>query len=167
VANYSSNCIVGSGQIYGEKKTPPLPSHASNDSELLQEVRMKYMLWGLLLAFAASAFAQQPPPTGQPPYTTPPTFPQDKTPGQQMPPDTKAPPSETLSTAQVQEQIQEKLRGEPALANTNVGVKATENSVTLSGSVDTERQHDLAIRIAQSYAGDRKILDRIKVQARA
>ncbi len=85
-----------------------------------------------------------------------------------MPPDTKAPPpSETLSTAQVQRQIQEKLSAEPALANTNVGVKTTDKSVTLTGSVDTERQHDLALRIAQSYAGDRKIVNKLKIQGRA
>ena len=38
-----------------------------------------------------------------------------------------------------------------------------ENSVILTGRVDSEQQHDLALRIAQSYAGDRKIVDKIKV----
>ena len=128
---------------------------------------MKRMFWALALAIVTSAFAQQQqPPTG-PPYTTPPTFPQDKT-SRQMPPDTKAPPpSDSLSTAQVQRQIQEKLSAEPVLTNTNVGVKTTDKSVTLSGSVDTQRQHDLALRIAQSYAGDRKIVDKIKIRGQA
>jgi osmotically-inducible protein OsmY len=49
----------------------------------------------------------------------------------------------------------------------NVGVKTTDKSVTLTGSVDTERQHDLALRIAQSYAGDRKVVDKLKIQGRA
>jgi cytoskeletal protein RodZ len=128
---------------------------------------MKRMLWLLALAFVTSAFAQQQSPTNPPPYTTPPTFPEGRT-QQEMPPDTKAPPpSETLSTAQVQRQIQEKLSAEPALANMNVGVKTTDKSVTLTGSVDTERQHDLALRIAQSYAGDRKVVDKLKIQGRA
>jgi hypothetical protein len=39
--------------------------------------------------------------------------------------------------------------------------------VTLTGSVDTERQHDLALRITKSYAADRKIVDKIKVRGRA
>jgi len=56
------------------------------------------------------------------------------------------------------------LIAEPALANTNVEVKTTDKSVTLTGSLDTERQHDLALRIAQSYAGDRKIVDKIKIR---
>src|SRR5258705_8827165 len=39
--------------------------------------------------------------------------------------------------------------------------------VTLTGSVDTERQRDLALRIAQSYAGRRKIVGKIKIQGQA
>lgn len=128
---------------------------------------MKRMLWGLALAFVISAFAQQQPPTNPPPYTTPPTFPEGKAPRQQMPPDTKAPPPQGLPAAQVEQQIQDKLNSEPALANTTVGVKTDDKSVTLTGRVDTERQHDLALRIAQSYAGDRKIVDKIKIRGQA
>ena len=123
---------------------------------------MKRTLCGLALAFVASAFAQQPP--ANPPYTTPPTFPEGQTPRQGMPPDTKAPPP---PTAQVEQQIQDKLNSEPALANMNVRVKTDDRFVTLTGTVDTEAQHDLALRIAQSYAGDRKIVDKIKLRGRA
>jgi hyperosmotically inducible protein len=123
---------------------------------------MKLMLCGLALAFVASAFAQQQPPT--PPYTTPPTFPEGRTSRQGMPPDTKAPPPHDLSNTQVEQQIQDKLSSEPALANMNVRVKTDDKSVTLTGTVDTERQHDLALRIAQSYAGDRKIVDKVKLR---
>jgi osmotically-inducible protein OsmY len=35
--------------------------------------------------------------------------------------------------------------------------------VILTGTVASEEQHDLALRIAQSYAGDRKIVDKIKL----
>jgi hypothetical protein len=72
---------------------------------------MKRSLCGLALAFAVWAFAQQSP--TNPPYTTPPTFPQDQAPRQQMPPDTKAPPPDELSTAEVEQQIQDKLTSEP------------------------------------------------------
>lgn len=127
---------------------------------------MKRMPWVLALVFVASAFAlQQQPPTGTPPYTTPPTFPPGHTP-QQMPPDTKAPPPRALSTAHVQQQIQDKINSEPALANTDVGVKTDEKSVTLTGTVDSQKQRDLALRIAQSFAGDRKIVNKIKVAGR-
>lgn len=125
---------------------------------------MKRTLCGLALAFAVSAFAQQQFPTNPPPHTTPPTFPDDQASRQQMPPDTKAPPPQALSTAKVEQQIQGKLNNEPALANTNVGAKTDDKSVTLTGTVDTDAQQDLALRIAQSYAGDRTIVDKIKVR---
>ena len=127
---------------------------------------MKRILWGLALVFVTSAFAQQQPPTNSPPYTTPPTFPEGR-PQQQMPPDTKAPPPQDLSASEVEQQIQDKLHREPALANTQIGVKIDATSVTLTGSVDTERQRDLALRIAQSYAGQRKVVDKIKIQGQA
>jgi hypothetical protein len=128
---------------------------------------MKLALCGLALAFAVSAFAQQQSPMNPPPYTTPPTFPDDQASRQEMPPDTKAPPPQGLSTAQVEQQIQDKLNREPVLANANVGVKTDDKSVTLTGTVDTDAQHDLALRIAQSYAGDRTIVDKITVRGQA
>jgi BON domain len=128
---------------------------------------MKRALCGLALAFAVSAFAQQQSPMNPPPYTTPPTFPDDQASRQEMPPDTKAPPPQGLSTAQVEQQIQDKFNSEPVLANTNVGVKTDDKSVTLTGTVDTDAQHDLALRIAQSYAGDRTIVDKITVRGQA
>jgi hypothetical protein len=128
---------------------------------------MKLALCGLALAFAVSAFAQQQSPMNPPPDTTPPTFPDDQASRQEMPPDTKAPPPQGLSTAQVEQQIQDKLNREPVLANANVGVKTDGKSVTLTGTVDTDAQHDLALRIAQSYAGDRTIVDKITVRGQA
>jgi hypothetical protein len=128
---------------------------------------MKLALCGLALAFAVSAFAQQQSPMNPPPDTTPPTFPDDQASRQEMPPDTKAPPPQGLSTAQVEQQIQDKLNREPVLANANVGVKTDDKSVTLTGTVDTDAQHDLALRIAQSYAGDRTIVDKITVRGQA
>jgi len=83
-----------------------------------------------------------------------------------MPPDTKAPPPQE-SASEVEQQIQDKLNREPTLANTEIGVKIDAKSVTLTGSVNTENQRDLALRIAQSYAGHRKILDKIKIQRQA
>ena len=73
----------------------------------------------------------------------------------------------TLTFFMVEQQIQDKLNREPALANTAIGVKIDAKSVTLTGSVDTERQRDLALRIAQSYAGHRRIVDKIKIQRQA
>lgn len=126
---------------------------------------MKRIFFGLFLwAWCGLALAQQPAqPSGPPPpATTPPTFPEDKAPTIAASPDTKAP--EALSTDQVKQQIQEKLNTEPELAHTPVRAKVGPHTVTLKGNVASERQHDLALRIAQSYAGERKIVDRIKVR---
>lgn len=110
-----------------------------------------------------------------PPGTTPPTFPQDQapsaTPSPQnqppeapLPPDTQAPAQQALSTEQVQQQIQAKLDTEPILKGVQLTVVADDDTVTLRGNVDDEDQHDAALRIAQSYAGDRKIVDKLVVK---
>jgi len=69
-----------------------------------------------------------------------------------------------MSSERVEQQITQHLSSEAALAKTNVDAKVDESSVVLTGSVDTETQHDLAVRIAQSYAGERKLVDKIKVR---
>ena len=121
---------------------------------------MRQIISCLVLFVGTSLLAQQ---QGQPPPgSTPPTFPQERVPKQQTPPDQQAPP-ERLSTPEAQQRIQQALNSEPTLQNSNVGVHVDENSVILTGTVNSEQQHDLAVRIARSYAGDRKIVDKIKV----
>jgi osmotically-inducible protein OsmY len=81
-----------------------------------------------------------------------------------MPPDMQAPPAETASAQQVEQQIMEHLNTEPTLAKTSVNAKVNNDSVLLTGTVDTQTEHDVAVRIAQSYAGDRKIVDKINIR---
>lgn len=145
-------------------------------SQIHKEERMKQLACCLtLLLLVTMCFAQQqgqpPPDTQQPPYGTPPTFPgQPQTPGQRptrpLPPDEQAPPPEAMSTEAVQQQITNQLSSERALERTNVDAKVSDNSVVLTGNVDSEEQHGLAVSIAQSYAGDRKIVDKIEVRQR-
>ena len=129
---------------------------------------MKYALSCVLVFLAVSVLAQQqgqPPATTNPPYETPPTFPEgQQTPGDQMPPDTQAPPPRAMSSQRVEGQIVDQLRAEPTLSGTNIDAKVNDNSVVLTGSVDTVEQHDLAVRIAQAIARDRNIVDRIKIK---
>ena len=123
---------------------------------------MKYVLSCAVLFLATIVIAQQ---QGQPPPTTPPTFPEERqTPREQMPPDTQAPPAETMSSKQVEGHILDQLKEEPSLSGSNVDARVDDNSVELTASVDTMEQHDLALRIAQSNAGDRKVVDKIKVK---
>jgi BON domain len=128
-----------------------------------EEVPMKRIKFVLVLFLATATLAQQQLPPTSPPLSTPPTFPESQqTPQQPMPPDQEA-PAQGLSTAEVQRQVQQGLNSEPGLDNSKVGVHVDENSVLLTGTVNTEAQHDLAMRIAKSYAGDRKIVDKIKI----
>jgi hypothetical protein len=125
---------------------------------------MKRTMCACLLLAAASLIAQQGP---SPPYGTPPTSPDQRpeaAPPQQMPPDTQAPAPRPLSSAEVQDQIQKQLDGDPALDGTAVKASVDESTVVLSGTVETERQHALALRIADSYAGGRRIRDKITVR---
>jgi hypothetical protein len=128
---------------------------------------MKYLLCCAVLFLATIVLAQQqePPPTTTPPYQTPPTFPEGRqNPRGQMPPDTQAPPAETMSSQRVEGQILEQFKAEPTLSGTNIDAKVDDNSVVLTGNVNTLAQHDLAIQIAQSNAGNRRIVDKIKVK---
>jgi hypothetical protein len=129
---------------------------------------MKYVLSCALLFLATIVLAQQqgqPPPTTNPPYQTPPTFPEGhQAPGQQMPPDTQAPPAQTMSSQRVEGQILDQLKAEPTLSGTNIDARVDHDSVVLTGSVDTLAQHDLAVQVAQSNAGNRRIVDHIKVK---
>jgi hypothetical protein len=128
---------------------------------------MKPMFCWLMLLVATLAFAQQPPgqpQPGQPPQSTPPTFPEGEQSPRQMPPDQPAPAPEAQSSEKVQQQITQQFSAEPTLANTNVRAEVDEASVVVSGTVGTANQHDLALHIAKSYAGDRNVVDKIKVK---
>lgn len=82
----------------------------------------------------------------------------------QLPPDTEAPPSKSMSPQEAEQQITRHLGSEPTLSDTNLDAKVDETSVVLTGTVNSEKQHQLALGIAQSYAGQRKIIDKIKVR---
>jgi hypothetical protein len=123
---------------------------------------MKPLLTGALLLFASMAWPQQQTAPQLPSGTTPPTFPQpDKDAGREMPPDTRA---QAPTSAEVQQQIQTKIDTEPDLAAAALTVKATRNTVILSGTVADESQHRAVRRIAESYAGPRKIVDQIRIK---
>ena len=128
---------------------------------------MKRTMCACLLLAAASLFAQQGgPQRSPPPYATPPTFPDQRPEAgpQQMPPDTRAPAQRPLSSGEVQGQIQKQLDSDPALEGAAVKATVDDKAVVLSGTVETERQHALALRIAESYAGERGIKDKITVR---
>ena len=123
---------------------------------------MKHLFSLCVLMCITAAFAQQNRAPTNPPYTTPPTFPENQ--GRSTPPDTQAAPTQESSTAKVAMDIEESLKNEPALANSNVNVKADDSGVVLGGTVDSDAQHDLALRIAKSHAGKRNVVDKIQIR---
>jgi hyperosmotically inducible protein len=130
---------------------------------------MKLLQLGTVLLFATFAAAQQEaqPPYAPPPHETPPPpVTGERTPGQ-MPPDTKAPATPAVTNSDVQQQIQKKISEEPGLAGANVSVSVDDRSVVLTGTVDSQEQHDLALKMAQSVAGDRPIDDKLQIRAKA
>jgi osmotically-inducible protein OsmY len=63
-------------------------------------------------------------------------------------------------------QIQTALRNEPTLANDNVMVNITDDTVDLSGTVATGKEKQTAKRIAESFAANRRVVDHITVTGR-
>jgi osmotically-inducible protein OsmY len=66
-------------------------------------------------------------------------------------------------SATLQTTIQDKLKSEPLLSSSTVNVNVTDSTIELSGTVSTGKEKQTAERIAQSYAGNRKVVDRITV----
>lgn len=130
---------------------------------------MKHIFSGIVLLASTMALAQmgpaQPQPGQQPP-STPPTFPNDKEAPRTMPPDQNAPAPtpEATSSEQIEQQITQQFTADPKLEGANLRAQVDEASIVLSGTVNTAEQHDLAMQIARSHAGDRNVMDKIKIK---
>jgi hypothetical protein len=82
----------------------------------------------------------------------------------EIPRETEEDRARELSTTEVKQQIQQKLRTEPGLAGAKTWAEANDSYVVLAEAIDNDCQRDLALRIAESYAGKRKIVDKIKTR---
>ncbi|HYV74093.1 MAG TPA: BON domain-containing protein [Candidatus Binatia bacterium] len=135
---------------------------------------MRTLLCVLTLLLAGAMFAQR----TQPGY--PSTSPQQSNPqgqmqqpGQQMPPDQMEQQQQTMTpesqmsaadSTQVQQQIEQGLQSQPDLSNSKIDVKADDTSVTLTGTVANETQHQKALNVAAAHAAGRSIVDHVKIQ---
>jgi Flp pilus assembly secretin CpaC len=63
----------------------------------------------------------------------------------------------------VKNDIQTAFRNEPTLTSSGVTVDVSSDTITLNGSVPSQKDRDEAKRIAQSFAGNRKVVDNVKV----
>jgi osmotically-inducible protein OsmY len=64
---------------------------------------------------------------------------------------------------QLQQQIQTALKNDPSLSNSTIMVSLATDSIELSGDVATGKEKKTAQRIAESYAGNRKMKNNITV----
>jgi len=122
---------------------------------------MGWMACALALALTGTVFPRQqsPPPSG-----TPPAVSQERTWERQTAREQAAQSSEELTTSDVQQIIHDDLSSEPALAGTSVSVQTDDRAIVLTGSVGSEKEHEAALRIAQSLTGGRQIVDKIKIR---
>jgi osmotically-inducible protein OsmY len=70
---------------------------------------------------------------------------------------------QTVGGSDLQSQIQTALKNESTLANSTINVNVSDTQIELTGTVPTGKEKQTAKRIAQSYAGDRKVVDHITV----
>jgi osmotically-inducible protein OsmY len=70
------------------------------------------------------------------------------------------------SDDQLQQQIQTALKNDPTLANDNINVTLAADSITLTGEVASGKEKKSAQRIAESYAGNRKVKNEITVSGK-
>ena len=143
---------------------------------------MNRILCAGILLVALSAFAQQPGPYGTPPHSTPPTFPSnqaphvlpkpqpqtpdDQTTQPQLPPDVapREKQAERPTSVALERTLRDKLTTEPILSHADLDVRVTEREITITGTVDDQRQHDAALQVVQSNAGDRQVIDKMKLR---
>ena len=67
------------------------------------------------------------------------------------------------SNGDLQMKIDQAMKNEPTLANANVTVNVTDTSIDLAGTAPTGKEKQTAKRIAQSFAGNRKVNDKVNV----
>jgi osmotically-inducible protein OsmY len=134
---------------------------------------MKSVLCTLLLFVASIAFSQQQPSPATPPFNPNPgqtgnsAPPNEQSPAEQLPPDTKAPAHDQMASPDLEKELQKALNNDPSLERTSLKAIVDDDSVVVSGTVETEKQHQMALEIAQSYAGQRKVVDKIVVKNKA
>jgi osmotically-inducible protein OsmY len=96
---------------------------------------------------------------GQPSRGNPPTMPDPNA------PDTKAPKKHQTSSKDAQQELQKALDNKNVVyRGSNIQTKVDDQTVTLTGSVTSSMQHEMALQLARAYGDDRKIVDKLVIQ---
>lgn len=121
-----------------------------------------------LLLLATPAIVAQQQPQSPPPYTTPPTFPDNNPQAQKPPvlPEQQGQAAE-MSSSDIQQQLQQSISEDPALSDARVETKVDDQSIILTGMVQSETQHRKVLATVGPYAGKRKVVDKLVVKKTA
>jgi len=80
-------------------------------------------------------------------------------------PDSKAPHQKKISTREVEEKLRKGFDPKnAAYAGSNIQAAVNDQSVTLTGTVTSEGQREMAVQLAKAYADNRQIVDHLVVQ---
>ncbi len=84
------------------------------------------------------------------------------------PANTQVPPGSfgVTPSNELKSQLDSAFQSEPTLSGSSIQTNVTDTTVELSGTVPTGKEKITAKRIAQSYSGNRKVVDRLTVTGR-
>lgn len=98
-----------------------------------------------------------PPPQQEKPEGQSPSLPQGSAP---------LPSSNVADSASLKGQLDQAYQSEPSLSGSSIQVEVSDLAIQLTGSVATGKEKTTAKRIAQSYAGNRKVVEKLTVGGR-
>lgn len=116
----------------------------------------------LALAYASAQSSGSSPSSSEQSTTSQPSQDQNQKPDTQ-PSQSGSSATATSAGTDVQGQIQDALKKDPTLSNSNITVSVTDDAVELNGTVASNDEKRAAKKIAKSYAGSRKVKDNLTV----
>lgn len=100
------------------------------------------LMYALLFVASSFVFAQQP----APPQPT--THPQDK----------------SENNSKIRSHINDVLRSDPSISGADVQTNVDDQNITLTGTVQSEGQHQRVLQLVEHYSRWRQIVDKISVK---
>jgi BON domain-containing protein len=125
---------------------------------------MARILLCLLLLSALSGFAQQP--QAQNPPANPPANPPSSSADNNPPPTQDPSQNQEKASAnqRIQSSINDLLSSDPVLNGVDVEASVNDESIILTGTVDSYAQHQRVLQLVSTYGQWRKIVDKVKMQ---
>jgi len=129
-----------------------------------REAIMARILLCLLLLSALSGFAQQP--QAQNPPANPPANPPSSSADNNPPPTQDPSQNQEKASAnqRIQSSINDLLSSDPVLNGVDVEASVNDESIILTGTVDSYAQHQRVLQLVSTYGQWRKIVDKVKMQ---